>query len=160
MRWLLLFSAIALAGDSDVRFEGEVLHAELTTSASAATVLAVAQSPSEIARIDGGGTVVTLVKAGTCDRFHYAIPSFIGDVEYDVDFCKTADGSTATLVGEGDMKQYRAAWRVETQGSSTRLQYELEVVPNLRLPKSVIRSSSKSSVKKLFRHLEEEFGGQ
>ncbi len=132
----------------------------MTTSAPAATVLAVAQSPTEIARIDGGGTVATLVKAGPCDRFHYAVPSFIGDVEYDVDFCRTADGSTATLVGDGDMKHYRAAWRVEAQDGVTTLRYELEVTPAMRLPKAVVRSSSKRSVKKLFRNLQEEFGSQ
>lgn len=157
MRWVFLIAATALAGGPSVEFEGDVLRARLTTHAPAAVVLAVAQSPLEIARIDGGGTVATLVQSGPCDRYHYAVPSLIGDVEYDVEFCKTANGSTATLVGEGDMKTYRAAWRVESEVGATILHYELEVVPALKLPRRLVRSSSERSVRKLFRHLEEEF---
>lgn len=150
----------AWAGGADVRIEGDRVVVDLEVSASFDATRAVVVDPWAIAGLYGDGTTVTRVEQGDCDTLRYEVGSIVGDVSYTVAFCVEADGARATLTDPpGDMKAYEAVWKVEAAGEGTRIHYELLVVPTMKLPRRVIRSSTKRSVKKLFVRLEQELGG-
>ena len=150
----------ALADGGDVRIEGDRVVAELEVPAALEDVRKVVDDPWTISGFYGDGNNVTRVHDGDCDTLRYAIDSFIGTVTYNVLYCVDADGARSTLAEPlEDMRAYEAVWRVEASGTGSKIRYELLVVPTIKLPRRVVRSTSKRSVKKLFVRLEEELGG-
>ena len=162
LAWLMaaLAPAGASAGGGDVRIEDERVIAELEVPASPDAVMKLVADPWKIAGLYGDGTTVTRVQDGDCDTLHYAIDSFIGAVNYNVLFCVHGSGARADLAEPlENMRAYEAIWKIEAKGSGTKIHYELLVVPAMKLPQRVIRSSTRRSVRKLFVRLEEELGG-
>lgn len=156
---LILLTGPAHAAEPTLRVEGDVVIVDVTVQAPLSAVRSLVQDPLEIARIDGGGTEITLVKDGACDELLYAVPSFVGRVEYVVSFCLDGDGSTATLLRSEQMASYRASWKATDTGAGVLIHYEILAVPALKVPRRVAISVTKRQVRRLFEKMVVELEG-
>jgi hypothetical protein len=113
-------------------------------------------NPWEIARIDGGGVRVRLVASSDCDTLAYAVPTFLGPLRYTVRYCREAQGWSFELVESEDLEHYEARWIALPKGDGTELRYELRIVPQMAVPRSLVEGASKRSVRKLLNRLRRE----
>lgn len=156
---LLLLGGTAQAGDAELRVQGETVIVDVTVQAPLETVQAIVMTPTEIARVDAGGTRITLLQDGPCDELLYDVPSFVGRIEYVVSFCVDADGSTATLLRSEDMAEYKVTWRATDTGAGVHIHYEILAVPALKVPRRLSMAATKRSVRRMIGKIVEELEG-
>jgi hypothetical protein len=156
---ILLLLSTAQAAEPVLRVDGERVVVDVTVQAPLSTVLPILQTPTEIARIDGGGTEITLIKEGPCDELQFGVPSFIGKIEYVVSFCKDATGSTANLLRSEDMASYQAIWQATDTGAGVHIHYEILALPAMKVPRRLSLGATKRQVKKLFEKIVVEVEG-
>lgn len=154
-----LWIATAAAGEPELTWRGDTLVVDVVVDAPLERVLPILTTPTEIARIDGGGTEITLLSQGPCDELNFKVPSFVGAIEYVVDFCRNAEGSVATLKRSEDMAQYRAAWSARPTEGGVHIHYEILALPAMRVPKRLVLGATKRQVRRLFEKMVTELEG-
>ena len=156
---LLLLMGSAQAGEPVLRVDGDRVVVDVTVQAPLERVLPLMHQPREIARIDGGGTEVTVLASGACDELAYSVPSFVGRVEYVVSFCARPDGSTANLLRSEDMASYQAIWKATDTGQGVAIHYEILAQPTMRVPRRLVLGATKRQVLRLIERMVREVEG-
>jgi len=122
--------------------------------ASPEAALTLLADPSGVFAVSQGEGYVRATPDGAClltDEYH---PNAVMDVHYSLRVCRSEDSVVAELVSSEDIKTYSSLWRVSATEAGTRLDYRLDVRPDMPLPQWVINRTTQGSVEDLLIKLE------
>ena len=154
--WLAIPLCLA-APETVIDAEGVVVST-LTVPAAAEAVLAVQESPSQLAALSGdGNSARVLSDEGASRVLDYPSASRLATVEYRLRQCPVPSGLDVSLLASSSFSVYDSTWRVTPTEGGTELTYRLYAEPTSFLPDAVIRHSIRSGVAEMMSGLSEHF---
>jgi hypothetical protein len=157
---LLLLPILAQADEVEVRaVDGHVI-ASTTTAAPLSAARALLGSPSRIAAIEGRGSEVTSRAKGQCIESEVVAPSGVGKIRYTALSCPVGDGFEGSLVSSKQIRAMEARWTLSEKDGRLRVQYDLFVVPRIRVPQRLVALLAKRGVRRLVESVRDELDSQ
>ena len=153
---VLLLSASAHAGEVTVHTDDGHVIASTRVVAPMAAARALLSSPERIARGDGRGTQVS---SRTEDGFvvsDVVARSGFKEIEYTSRSCPVAEGFRGTLVASEQLRELEARWTLAEADGQLVIEYDLYVVPRLRISPKIVATLSRGAVRRLVETIGEE----
>jgi len=156
---LIWVAAPLAAAEPMVEVTDGVVRGHVTVKASPQAAMALLADPPRVYAVSQGEGYVKVTPDGACKLTEEYHPHPLAAVRYSLRVCPSTDSVSAELVRSDDIKVYSSLWRVTETDAGTRLDYQLDVQPDLPLPQWVVNRSTSSSVDdllhKLAAHLEQ-----
>ncbi len=146
---LLLLPGLAQADEVEVRVVDGHVIATTTTSSPLAVARALLASPARIARVEGRGAEVTSRSRGDCIESEVVAPSAVGKIRYTSLSCPVDEGFKGSLVSSKQIREMDARWTLREKGGRLQVQYDLFVVPRIKVPQGLVAILAKRGVRRL-----------
>ena len=157
---LLLLPVFAQADEVEVRaVDGHVI-ASTTTAAPLSAARALLGSPARIARVEGRGSEVTSRPKGDCIESEVVAPSGVGKIRYTSLSCPVDDGFEGSLVSSKQIREMEARWTLREKDGRLEVQYDLFVVPRVRVPQRLVALLAKRGVRRLVESVRDELDSE
>jgi len=157
---VLLLPGLAQADEVEVRaVDGHVI-ASTTTTAPLAAARALLGSPARIARIEGRGSEVTSRPKGRCIESEVVAPSGVGKIRYTSLSCPVDDGFEGSLVSSKQIREMEARWTLREEDGRLQVQYDLYVVPRIKVPQRLVAILAKRGVRRLVESVRDELDNE
>ena len=157
---LLLLPDLAQADEVEVRaVDGHVI-ATTTTTAPLAAARALLGSPARIAKIEGRGSEVTSHPKGRCIESEVVAPSGVGKIRYTSLSCPVDDGFEGSLVSSKQIREMEARWTLREKDGRLQVQYDLYVVPKIKVPQRLVAILAKRGVRRLVESVRDELDNE
>lgn len=153
---LVLLPSLAQADEVEVRTEDGHVVATTTLDAPIAAARALLGNPNRVAEVEGRGAEVTSQPKNGCIESEIVAPSGVGKVEYTSLSCPVADGFEGSLVSSKQIREMDARWTLVEEGGRLRIQYDLFVVPKIKVPQKLVALLAKRGVRRLVESVRDE----
>ncbi len=152
----LLAAAPAQADDAEVHtHEGHVIAA-VVVDAPIAAARALLANPARLAEVEGRGAEVTSRSRDGCIESDIVASTGLGKVEYSARSCPVADGFEGSLIEGEQIREMNARWTLREQDGRLVIQYDLFVVPRIKLPQRLVATLARRGVRRLVEAVRDE----
>lgn len=162
---LFLLPLAAPAYGAEVQVHTADGHVIASTSVAAPIELAqvLLASPERIAEVDGRGAEVTSRPEGACVVAEVVASSGFSEIEYSSRSCPVEGGFEGTLIASEQLRDLKARWTLVEADGQLQIEYDLYVVPRIKVPQKLVATLSRRAVRRLVEaigeELEREAGG-
>lgn len=153
---VLLLAGPARADDVEVHTDDGHVIGVVTIDAPLAAARALLGNPSRIARVEGRGAEVTSRPKDGCIESDVIAPSALGEIRYTSVSCPVEAGFEGTLVTSRQIREMQARWTFVEEGGRLRIEYDLFVVPRIKVPQKLVAVLSKRAIRRLVEAVRDE----
>ena len=151
-----LSSAVAVADEVEVKANKGHVVAWVVVDTSDAAARSLLGTPKKLAVLEGRGADVTSRQEGGCIVSDVVAPSGVGKVTYTAKSCPVSDGFVGSLVRSKQIRQMDARWTLSSTRGGIRIEYDLFVVPKIRVPQGLVAVLAKRGVRRLVEAVRDE----
>jgi hypothetical protein len=145
----LYLPGLARADEVTVRTQDGHVIATTVLDGSLSAARALLGNPDRVAAVEGRGAEVSSEPKGGCIESSIIAPSGVGKIRYTSLSCPVQDGFEGSLVSSKQIREMKARWTLQEEGGRLRIQYDLYVVPRIRVPQKLVAFLAKRGVKRL-----------